>query len=64
MGGQNNDMLNKVDNIPDGNYGCGNCAKCGFTTKSTIYTHPHSGKPIKICVKITYSTTNVVYIIK
>lgn len=33
-------------NIPDGNYWCGSCAQCGFTTKCITYTHPHNGKII------------------
>lgn len=51
-------------NVPDGNYKCCNCAQCGYTTKCKTYTHPHSGKHLKIRGAITCNTTFVVYLIK
>lgn len=53
-----------LDEIPEGNYKCGNCAQCGYTTKSQTYTHTHSGKILKVRGVITCNTTYVVYLIK
>lgn len=50
--------------IPDGNYKCGNCAQCGYTQKCTTYTHPYTGKTLKICGVITCCMAFVVYLIK
>ncbi|CAB1313932.1 unnamed protein product, partial [Coregonus sp. 'balchen'] len=34
-----------LDNVPDGNYRCG---QCNFTNKCTTFNHPITGKAIKI----------------
>ena len=49
--------------VTDGNYKCGACTQCTFTTKCTTYNHPHTGKSIKIKGFITCNQKNVVYLI-
>ena len=53
-----------LSNTSPGNYKCSNCAQCGYTTKCTTFTHPHSGKVLNIKGVISCSTTFVVYLIK
>ncbi len=50
--------------IPSGNYSCGRCAQCNFTTKTNVFSHPHSGREFKIKGVITCTTKNVIYMIK
>ncbi len=42
--------------IPSGNYSCGRCAQCNFTTKTNVFYHPHSGREFKIKGVITCTT--------
>ena len=51
------------NNIPMGNFKCGSCTQCNFTTRCETFNHPHTGKPIKIRGTITCSTTNVIYML-
>lgn len=50
--------------IPDGNYRCAHCAQCNFTYKCNTYTHPHTGKVLKIKGVISCNSKNVIYMIK
>lgn len=49
--------------IRDGNYPCGNCAQCHYTSKAFNFGHP-SGKRYPIKGIITCNTKNVIYILK
>lgn len=53
-----------LSNIPPGNYKCGSCAQCNFTSKCHYFNHPHSGKKIDIKGTITCNSKNVIYMIK
>ncbi|KAL2084518.1 hypothetical protein ACEWY4_020036 [Coilia grayii] len=50
--------------IPQGNYKCGQCAQCNFTTKTKIFHHPLTGKPLHIKGVITCNTNNVIYMLR
>ncbi len=47
--------------IPSGNYSCGHCAQCNFTTKTNVFSHPHSGREFKI-KGLNKCTTKIVII--
>ena len=53
-----------LSDIPDGNYKCGRCAQCNFTSKCHTFSHPTTGKSFKIKGIISCTTNNVVYMIK
>ncbi|XP_041929101.1 uncharacterized protein LOC121693623 [Alosa sapidissima] len=50
--------------IPQGNYKCGKCAQCNFTTKTKSFNHPLTGKPLHIKGVITCNTNNVIYMLR
>ena len=52
-----------LDDIPDGNYKCGNCAQCRYTKKTKTYKHPHSGKIMKVRGVISCESTFCIYTI-
>lgn len=49
---------------PQGMYPCGHCAQCGYTSKSTKFSHPHTGKEYIIRDFITCSSSNLIYLLK
>ena len=49
--------------IPDGNYKCGACAQCSFTTKKQYFNHPHSGKQIKIKGICSCHSKGIIYML-
>lgn len=52
-----------LDRLPEGNFKCGSCMQCNYTTKCTSYKHPHTGKLTKIKGTITCNQTNIIYLI-
>lgn len=50
--------------LPNGNYRCGNCAQCNNTSKTTHFSHPHTGKQFPIKNVITCSSTHVIYMLR
>lgn len=61
---QGSDRSDNPFSVPEGNYRCGQCAQCNFTTKCQFFSHPHSGKQLKIKGVISCNTKNVIYMIK
>lgn len=53
-----------LQNVPNGNYKCGNCAQCNFTHKTSTFTHPRTGASYKIKGVISCNTNNVIYMLK
>lgn len=53
-----------LDEIPNGNYKCGNCTQCNFTYKCNSFNHPLSGKKYDIKGIISCKSTHVVYMLK
>ncbi|XP_063044279.1 uncharacterized protein LOC134438605 [Engraulis encrasicolus] len=53
-----------LSNIQAGNYKCGNCQQCNFTSKTHSFNHPHTGKKFYIKGVISCLTKNVIYMLK
>lgn len=57
-------QLTWLPSPPEGFYRCGRCTHCSNSSDTKYFSHPHTGKRLKINTFINCNTTHVVYILK
>ena len=53
-----------LNTLPSGNFPCRSCINCNAMIVGDTFSHPHTGKTIKVKGRITCKTKYVVYLIK